>query len=121
MVKEESPKYHILLVDADSLRRTATAFLCEDSGFVISQANSGEQAFLMIDEGRDEYDLVIVDLEMPQMSALKLVNALKKSRPRIPVFIVSAFQDKLRFMELLNNDDKSVSEKLSVCKINAGD
>ncbi len=107
MIKKERRKYHILLVDDNSFRRTVIAFLCEERGFVISQANSGEQALSMIEEGRYEYDLVIVDSEMPEMSGLTLVNALKKSHPDIPVFVAAAFQDRLRFMELLN-DDKSV-------------
>jgi len=112
LIKKERRRYHILLVDDDSLRRTVIAFLCEESGFVISQANSGEQARSMIDEGRYEYDLVMVDSEMPEMSGLTLVNAMKKSHPDIPVFVAAAFQDKLRFMELLNDDDKSVNKFL---------
>src|SRR5208337_586342 len=108
LIKEERRKYHILLVDDNNLRRTAIAFFCEGSGFVISQANSGEQALSIIDEGRYAFDLVIVDSEMPEMSGLTLVNVLIKSHPDIPVFVVSGFQDKIRFMELLNDDDKSV-------------
>ena len=62
MIKQDRSKPHILLVDNDSLRRTATAFLCEDSGFIVSQAKTGKDALLMIDESRSKYDLVIIDL-----------------------------------------------------------
>ncbi len=108
MIKEERRKYHILLVDDNRLRRTVTAFLCEESGFVISQANSGEQALSMIDEGKYEYDLVIVEMEMPEISGPALAEVLIKSHPDIPVFVVTGFHDKMWFMELLNDDDKSI-------------
>ncbi len=96
------------LVDDNRLRRTVTAFLSEESGFVISQANTGEQAHSMIDEGRYEYDLVIVELAMPEISGPALADVLIKSHPDIPVFVVKGFHDKMWFMELLNGDDKSV-------------
>jgi CheY-like chemotaxis protein len=106
LIKEEKRKYHILLVDDDSLGRTVTAFACENSGFVVSQASSGEQALSMINEGRHKYDLVIVDLESIEMFGLALVSELIKSYPEIPAFVISRLQDKMRFIELLNDNDK---------------
>ncbi len=79
MIKKEIPKGHILLVANDSLLRTAIAFLFEDSGFIVSQANSGGNALLMIDEGRDEYDLVIIDTEMPGNSCKKVSSDIANS------------------------------------------
>src|SRR5208282_5324875 len=79
MIKQERPKGHILLVDNDSLLRTAIAFLCEDSGFIVSQAASGEDALLMIDEGRGEYDLVIIGLEMSGNNCNKFITDMAKS------------------------------------------
>jgi len=79
MIKKEIPKGHILLVANDSLLRTAIAFLFEDSGFIVSQANSGGNALLMIDEGRDEYDIVIIDTEMPGNASRKVFIDMAKS------------------------------------------
>ena len=79
MIKKEIPKGHILLVANDSLLRTAIAFLFEDSGFIVSQANSGGNALLMIDEGRDEYDIVIIDTEMPGNASGKVFIDMAKS------------------------------------------
>ena len=79
MIKKERPKGHILLVDNDSLLRTAIAFLCEDSGFIVSQANTGEDALLMIDEGRGGYDLVIIDLDIPGNDCKKVFIDMAKS------------------------------------------
>ncbi len=79
MIRKERSRGHILLVDNDSLLRTAIAFLCEESGFVVSQANSGEGALLMIDEGRGEYDLVIIDLDTPGNDCKKVFIDRAKS------------------------------------------
>ncbi len=79
MIKKERPKGHILLVANDSLLRTAIAFLCEDSGFIVSQANSSGNALLMVDESRDEYDLVIIDTGMPGNACKKVSIEMAKS------------------------------------------
>ncbi len=94
MTMKKRSKSHILLVDDDSLRRTALAFLCEDSGFIVSQANSGEDALLMIDEGRAEYNLVIIDLDMTLVPVLNWQDALKRYCPDIPALVTTCFQGK---------------------------
>src|SRR5271169_2343182 len=109
MIKEERHKSHILIVVDNILCRTALAFLCEDSGFIVSQADNGEEALSMIDACADEYDLIIVDLEMSRVSGSKLTRDLKKGHIDIPVCVVSGFQDMATFMERLRNDSNTTS------------
>jgi DNA-binding NtrC family response regulator len=57
-------------------------------------ARSGETALHMLD-GRagDEIILLLLDIDMPGMGGLDLLPKIKRRKPGLPVFIISAYGD----------------------------
>lgn len=57
-------------------------------GYAVDEANKGAAGYQMaVDES---YDLVILDLNLPQISGLDVLKLLKDEKPYLPVLILSA-------------------------------
>lgn len=78
---------HILVREALVSALGQLDFPCE-----FSVASCGKDALAMIEDHR-EFDLVLVDLMLPDMSGFSLVSVLAHRFPTVPVVVVSALAD----------------------------
>lgn len=75
----------MLLVDDKASIRGAMKKILNDLGFRdITQAVDGEEAWLALvqanrSSGRNGFDLIVSDLEMPKMSGLELLRAVREN------------------------------------------
>jgi CheY-like chemotaxis protein len=81
----------ILAVDDDGLVLMNTAALLEDLGHVVFVASSAGEALDMV-EARP-IDVVITDYAMPHMTGLQLAEAIKASRPDLPVALATGYAE----------------------------
>src|SRR5690349_3295244 len=84
-------KIRILIVD-DSVvvRRMVADMLSGDPGFeVAATAPNGRIALAKLPQVNP--DLVLLDVEMPEMNGLETLAALRKTYPRLPVIMFSRF------------------------------
>ena len=92
-------KYHILVVDDDTrLRSLLQRFLC-DNGFAVSTAKDAQTAREMLKEYR--FDLLVVDVMMPQESGIEFLSKLRKDSD-VPVVMLTAMgdtQDRIKGLE----------------------
>ncbi len=58
-------------------------------GYNSAEAVDGEQALTIIEQFSP--DLIIVDLDMPNMNGLEFTKKVKQINPRFPVIMVTAF------------------------------
>jgi DNA-binding NtrC family response regulator len=79
--------YSILVVDDQKGVRRELAYLLEEEGYVVSQAEDGKQAVIVLD--KQAIDLVITDILMPEMDGLELANYINVHYPAIKVIIIS--------------------------------
>ena len=88
----------ILIVDDQNFTRQALqAILESEQDFeIVGQANNGVQAFEFMDEVCP--DILIVDLEMPEMNGLTLTKIVRQRFPDTKVIILSG-----------NDDDKNIN------------
>ncbi|HVT57132.1 MAG TPA: response regulator transcription factor [Thermoanaerobaculia bacterium] len=79
----------ILLVDDHAVVRQGLRQILEESipGAVFEDAASAEEA--MRKAQADEWDVAILDLSLPDMSGLEALKELRRSRPRLPVLVLS--------------------------------
>jgi two-component system response regulator AtoC len=79
----------ILIVDDDSLVREFIVETLERKKYCVDQADSGEQAIEML--GLAEYDLVITDLKMRQLSGMDVLKEALEVQPDCRVMVITAF------------------------------
>lgn len=79
----------VLVVD-DSLvdRRIAAGLLARNPDLAVIQAGDGKEALIQVEV--EQPDVVVTDLQMPEMNGLELVAAIRKQYPRIPVILMTA-------------------------------
>jgi len=79
----------ILVVDDSSVDRTlACGLLSQEAGWEVIQAADGKSALAIIKEQAP--DLIITDLQMPEMNGLELLAALRKTHSHIPVVLMTS-------------------------------
>jgi CheY-like chemotaxis protein len=78
----------ILVVDDDELVRGVVMELLEDVAFSVIEARSGVEALDLI-RSRSDLDLVISDVNMPEMDGYRLVEEVTSMRPSLPVILMS--------------------------------
>jgi DNA-binding response OmpR family regulator len=60
----------------------------EDRSYHVSVVNDGESAQEAIHNGR--FDLVILDLNLPKLDGISVLERVRPVRPRLPVLVLSA-------------------------------
>jgi len=81
----------ILLIEDETRIRAFIARGLGAEGFTVDERDDGE---LGLRRALDEqYDLVILDLGLPAMDGLSVLEALRRERPQLPVLILSARSD----------------------------
>lgn len=83
-------KKKILIIDDDELVRLVVAKIADRHGAIVAQAGSGEAGMEILKRDVD-YDVIFLDLMMPQMSGWDVLEIIKKnSRTQTtPVVIMS--------------------------------
>lgn len=79
----------VLLIDDDMVSREVLATVLTMSGYTVHTAADGEAALALIDARESDPELVLMDTQMPGLSGLPLVAALR-SRSRARVLAISA-------------------------------
>ncbi|MCF8024389.1 MAG: response regulator [Desulfobacteraceae bacterium] len=77
----------ILLVDDEEEFVTTLAERLGIRGFAAEAATSGRQALNKMD-GRD-FDLVVLDVKMPGMGGLEVMDSIKDRSPDLPVILLT--------------------------------
>lgn len=87
-------KKSILIVDDDITTLRLTGMTLKQNGFDVHSAKSGLDAITFL-RGREEVDLIILDLEMPMMHGMKLLEKIRKDKDlaHIPVILLTSSAD----------------------------
>jgi two-component system cell cycle response regulator len=83
----------ILVVDDHRLNRVVLATSLQAEGYTVEMAENGRQALEML--GAQPYDVVLLDLLMPEMDGYQVLEQMKSSPTwrNIPVIIVSSLDE----------------------------
>ena len=76
----------VLLAEDEFLIRLVLAEELTAAGHVVVEAESGDDA-LAIAETDAPYDILVTDVQMPNMSGLELLQRLKAGRSELPVIV----------------------------------
>ncbi len=79
----------ILIVDDEKGLRLGTKRLLESEGFIVETAENGTEG---IAKGTaEEFDLAVIDLKMPDIDGLEVLQSIKSKFPNTVCFIATAF------------------------------
>ena len=81
----------ILVVDDEPMMQTLLERILTRDGYRVLTAGDGAQALEVL--ARESVSIVISDLQMPVMSGLDLLKAIKKDFPNLGVIIMTAYGD----------------------------
>jgi len=81
----------ILIIDDDPGIRLGYREALRAAGFEVESAEDGREG-LKATMKRD-FDLILLDIFMPNMNGLDCIRALKMSRPEVPVIIITANEE----------------------------
>jgi CheY-like chemotaxis protein len=78
-----------LVVDDSMLIRYTVCRFLEERGFAVESATNGLEALQILE--RVHPDLIVTDMQMPEMSGSELITAVKKNpeTAKIPIIIVA--------------------------------
>ncbi|MBV9813351.1 MAG: response regulator, partial [Acetobacteraceae bacterium] len=77
----------VLLVEDDLTTARGVALMLRSSGAVIDQADTGEEAMELA--RHYEYDIVILDLMLPDVEGYDVVRRIRAARNSVPILILS--------------------------------
>ena len=81
---------HILVVDDEEHLVIGIKFNLEAEGFQVSVANSGPEAFDVLEKSTSTVDLIVLDLMLPGMSGYEICEQLRETGHNMPVLMLSA-------------------------------
>jgi two-component system chemotaxis sensor kinase CheA len=92
---EEAGKIHILVVDDSITTRTLEKNILEAAGYLVITATDGNEALKRLAEF-ETIQLVVADVEMPQMNGITLVETLRASQDysNMPIILVTSLESR---------------------------
>lgn len=85
----------ILLVDDEEQVVQVTGEILQSLGYTVVGKTSAVEAVKTFNESPDEFDLLISDLTMPELTGLEVSKKVKAVRPDLPVILFTGFSDQV--------------------------
>jgi len=92
---------HLLIIDDEANLRQTLARILNRAGFEVTTAENGKQAVDLLDQ--QAFDLVYMDIRMPDMSGLEALKLIHAKFAQLPVVLFTAQPDLNTAVEALRN------------------
>lgn len=100
-------KERILFIDDEKSMVAVGRDRLKNLGYQVEDKTSPVKALKLFRANPDQFDLVITDMTMPQMTGDHLVEEILKIRPDLPTIICTGFSEKI---------DKEKAKKIGICQ-----
>ncbi|MGD0845408.1 MAG: response regulator [Geobacteraceae bacterium] len=95
----KQPK-RILVVDDEENARIGLSRLLSNEGFLVDSVSNGCEALNYLRQ--QEVDLIITDINMPEMNGIIFLKELNKSFPKSNVIMITAYGGVESYIEAMN-------------------
>lgn len=101
-IKDRDKKPNILVVDDDPNIRKLLNQELEEEGYNVLEAENGAKAIALLKNQDCHVDLILLDIMMPEIDGYDVLSLIKthKNLARIPVIIISAYQEESKVYRL---------------------
>jgi len=79
----------ILVVDDEQIIRESLSFILKKEGYTVEEASNGINALAKHES--NPFDIIITDIEMPEMKGVDLLKQIRQRTPQALVVIITAF------------------------------
>ena len=86
-LKQVQPQM-ILVVDDEKNIRSLMQRVLEKNGYQVVTVSSGEEALAYLTKGQ-HVDLIVLDVNLPQISGRRLIEAILQKRPTVKILLTS--------------------------------
>ncbi len=80
---------NILVVDDEKIIRESISYILKKEGYEVEEAENGKVAYNILRER--SFDLVITDLEMPEMKGTELLEQIRKINVQTSTIVITAY------------------------------
>jgi CheY-like chemotaxis protein len=84
----------VLVVDDEQAIRQIVRYILERAGYHVIEAGGGAEAIALLDAG-EPIDLLVADLEMPEMKGAEMARRIRITKPDLKVLYVTGHIDGL--------------------------
>jgi len=96
---------YALVVDDNATSRKVVVDNLKRQGLKINEAENGKEAFELISDNPDKYDIVITDFIMPEMDGKTLCEKIRKDllNKTIPIIFLTAITEQSQLLEVFSS------------------
>jgi len=98
-------KKHILLAEDEAQTRFTLSLLLKNEGYRVTAVADGWDALQFIEEvsgsEEDSLDLLVLDVQMPRMTGLELLDKLHQRKLHLPALVITGYGNKEMVVELM--------------------
>jgi excisionase family DNA binding protein len=99
----------ILVIDDDETICSLFRDALEEAGYTVTTVSESSRGLESIKNS--DYDLVFLDLKMPEMDGAELFRQIRAAKPRLPVTIITGYPDSDLMMRALTHGPLGVMKK----------
>lgn len=97
--KKTAPKTRILIVDDDPAVLKLLGIAIASFGFEFAAARNGREAITTLQ--KQEFEIIITDMMMPEVDGMQLLEHVKKNYPRTDVIVVTGYTGTFSYMDVV--------------------
>jgi DNA-binding response OmpR family regulator len=113
-LKQHIPK--ILVVEDEILVSWSLVKSLSKNNYEVTVVDTGEKACELI--GSNGYDLVITDVNLPQIDGFYVMNLVKQKNPDTPVIIMSALvENSIQNSERYSKKDRFIEKPFDIAEL----
>lgn len=85
----------VLIVDDKTDIRKVVTMILEKEGYYVVNAEDGEQAIRLINEGEHPLviDVIITDIRMPNINGIQAIEYFQREYPSVPLIVLTGFPE----------------------------
>ena len=96
----------LVVDDSSVMRKVLTGALSRVSIKEVDEASDGQEAVNLVADG-NEYDVILMDWNMPNMTGIEAVKAIRGSGDSTPIIMVTTEAEKERVIEVVKSGANS--------------
>jgi len=104
-------RHHTLVVDDEPAFREMVKIVLEEEGHAVVAAANGVEALKALRSRIDEFSLVVLDLRMPGIDGLAVLDEIRAMAADLPVLVTTGYADPIEKQEAIRKGAGFVLEK----------